>query len=81
MAPAAPRRIVVDSRVTLIQGLKMPKPPTDGAQACAYADSDGWLLHWIDDGDMVGEIIAWPFVEDQASSGDMERAGFVVVRR
>ena len=80
VSPPAPRAVpVAGSRSTVMDGWEMPPAPTEGAQACAYADSDGWYLHWLDDGSSVGDI-PWPFVEDRASAADMERAGFMVRR-
>ena len=58
-------------------GWKMPPAPTEGAQACAYAD-DGWYLHWLDDGSAVGDI-PWPFVGDWASAADLKSLGFMVM--
>lgn len=70
----------------------MPEPPVSACdechekvKPCALFTGDAFLFFWecSEDCGHIGEreliIDEWPFVEDVATGGDIEAAGFVIV--
>lgn len=77
---------------TLKENYTLPVPPISVCPDCgltikpaAYNDGGDWHLHGWDcvtlcqAWDDYGPDFEWPFVEDWATGGDLEAAGFVVV--